>query len=387
MKMNRDVYVLGVGMSRFGGPEQPLNKRIISAAVDALADASLPFSAVNGLYLGTVMAPTTYGVGVVKDLGLTGIPVVRVENASATGAAAFYEAVQAVAGGTYEIAMAIGFDDPSIMGSNFNTVSRSGVPLVKSVIPPMAFFSMWAVRRMADYGTTAETLARIAAKNWNNARFNPYAERQAPNPVTIEQVLASRMLAYPHTARMAAPQGAGSAAAIVASREALERWGLSAEVRVAAAQAHTERYTPGHLFEGATVGPPEMGRRAAFAAYEEASVGPEDLSAIQFHDAYAIEELLYYESIGLCAEGEGDKLVAEGTTELTGRWPVSTDGGFIGRGHPAGPTGLAQIWELTEQLRYRSGPRQVANPRNGLAHIIGAGSVCYTHILQAVDPI
>ena len=126
-----------------------------------------------------------------------------------------------------------------------------------------------------------------------------------------------------------------------------------------------------------------MAQRGAFAAYEESGVGPEDLRVIAIHDAYAIEELLYYEEIGLCGPGEADRLVHDGETELTGRWPTSTDGGFIGRGHPAGPTGLAQIWELAQQLRGRAGARQVERPTNGLAHILGAGSVCYTHILQA----
>jgi acetyl-CoA acetyltransferase len=247
----------------------------------------------------------------------------------------------------------------------------------------MAFFAMWAVRRMADYGTTVETLAKIAVKNWNNARLNPKAERQSDAPVTVEQVLASRMLAYPHTARMAAPAGAGAAAAIVCSKAALSRIGSRPAVKVAAAQAHSERYVDGHLFAGAVVGPPEMAHRGAFAAYEEAGLGPEDLRVLAFHDAYAVEELLYYEEVGLCAAGEGDRLVHDGDTELGGRWPASTDGGFIGRGHPAGPTGLAQIWELTQQLRGRAGRRQVERPINGLAHIIGAGSVCYTHILQA----
>ena len=192
------------------------------------------------------------------------------------------------------------------------------------------------------------------------------------------------MLSYPHTARMAAPQGGGASAAVVASRNAMSRLGISPSVRVTAAQGHSERYVDGHLFVGAIVGPPEMAHRGAFAAYEEAGIGPEDLNVIAFHDAYAIEELLYYEEIGLCAPGDGDRLVHDGLTTLNGRWPTSTDGGFIGRGHPAGPTGLAQIWELTEQLRGRAGARQVKTPVNGMAHIMGAGSVCYTHVLQAV---
>jgi acetyl-CoA acetyltransferase len=386
MTLREDVYVVGVGMSRFGGPPVPLDQRIMTAAREAIDDSGVPYTDVEVLYLGTVLSPPTLGQGIVKDLGLTGLPIVRVENASATGGAAFYEVVQAVGHGRVDIAMALCFDDPtmSALGSGFNTVGgAANVPMMEMAVPPMAFFAMWAVRRMADYGTTVETLAKIAVKNWNNARLNPKAERQSDAPVTIDQVLGSRMLAYPHTARMAAPAGAGAAAAIVCSKAALVRIGRPPAVRVAAAQAHSERYVDGHLFAGAVVGPPEMARRGAFAAYEEAGLGPEDLRILSFHDAYAVEELLYYEEVGLCGPGEGDRLVHDGDTELGGRWPTSTDGGFIGRGHPAGPTGLAQIWELTQQLRGRAGGRQVERPTNGLAHIIGAGSVCYTHILQA----
>ncbi len=384
MSFSNDVFVLGVGMSRFGGPAQQLDERIIAASLEAIEDAGVPYADVESLYLGTSLAASTYGPPVVKDLGLTGLPVTRIENASATGGATFYEAVQAVGSGRLDLAMGIAFDDPSTSAvPDFNDVEGIS-PVLDPFVPPMAFFSMWAVRRMHEAGTTAETLAMIAAKNWNNARLNPNAERQATEEITVERVLGSRMLAYPHTARMAAPQGAGAAAVIVGSRRALERYGLAGRVRVTAAQAHSERYADGHLFTGAIIGPPEMIQRAAFSAYEQAGIEPTDLGVIAFHDAYAIEELLYYESVGLCAPGDGDGLVHDGETQLTGRFPTSTDGGFIGRGHPSGPTGLAQIWELTHQLRGTAGDRQVSNPRNGLAHIVGGGSVCYAHILQSV---
>jgi len=382
MTLNRDVYVVAVGMHRFGGDAAPLGQRAIAAAHAAMADGPVDYKSVEKLYLGTVLSQPMFGVDVVKDLGLTGIPVVRVENASATGAAAFHEAVHAVAGEQVDVAMALGFDDPASVGG-FNSF-RAGVPVIESAITPAAFFAMWGVRRMADHGTTLETLAKIAAKNWNNARLNPFAERQSDRVITAEDVLKSRMLAYPHTARMAAPMGAGAAAVIVASECGLASLGLRPTVKVRAAQAVSERYVDGHLFSGAIVGPPEMARRAAYAAYEESGIGPDELSLVAVHDAYAIEELLYYEEIGLCEPGDGDRMVHDGHTELGGRIPVSTDGGFIGRGHPGGATGLAQIWELTLQLRGTAGARQVRDPAHGLAHIVGAGSVCYTHLLSAV---
>jgi acetyl-CoA acetyltransferase len=377
----RDVFVLGVGMSRFGAPGLSLGDRVFEAGIETLEDGAMEFTDIGSVYLGSVFAPPTFGVRAIKDLGLTGIPIQRIENASATGGAAFHEAVHAVASGRVETALAVAFDDPGM--TRFNEWQPGVFPMTEAVVVPAAFFAFWAVRRMHDRGTTAETLAMIAAKNWNNAALNPKAERQADSTVTVEKVLASRMIAFPHTARMAAPMGAGAAAAIVGSAEALARFGNGRRpVRVAAAQAHSERYVEGHLFAGAIVGPPEMARRASFAAYEEAGIGPDELDVVQVHDAYAIEELLYYEELGLCAEGEGDRLVHDGETALGGRIPVSTDGGFIGRGHPAGPTGLAQIWELTHQVRGTAGPRQVPNAKVGLAHIVGAGSVCFAHILR-----
>ena len=171
--------------------------------------------------------------------------------------------------------------------------------------------------------------------------------------------------------------------AIVASREVTERVADGRpRVRVRASQMQSEHYTDGHVFLGAVVGPPELTRVTARLAYEEAGCEPGDLSLVQVHDAFPIEELMYYELLDLCADGEGDKLVDEGATAIGGRIPFSTDGGLIARGHPGGPTGLAQIWETTQQLRGESGPRQVEGARLGLAHMMGAGSVCVIHILE-----
>ncbi|HNM78632.1 MAG TPA: thiolase family protein, partial [Tepidiformaceae bacterium] len=153
-------------------------------------------------------------------------------------------------------------------------------------------------------------------------------------------------------------------------------------VRVAASQMQSERYQPGHIFLGAIVGPSESTRITANLAYEEAGLGPEDLDLVHVHDAFPIEELMYYELLGICPDGEGDRLVAEGATTIGGRIPFSTDGGLIGRGHPGGPTGLAQIWDVTQQLRGESGVRQVEGAQIGLAHMMGAGSVCVVHILK-----
>lgn len=377
--MNRDVYVIGVGMHRFGKHDVSRRDMSYVAGIAALEDAGISFAEIGSLYMGSIGGTMLEGVTFAKDFGLTGAPVIHVQSASATGSTAFREAVMAVSGGSCEAAMAVGFD------GQLRNMGGSGPrrPTMDTNLLPAAFFAFWAVRRMHDNGTTVETFAKIAAKNWNHARFNPFAERQAEVEITPERVLAAPMVAYPHTAMMACGAGAGGAAAVVATREVAEKLANGRPlVKVIASQMQSERYQPGHIFLGAIVGPSESTRITANLAYEEAGVGPEDLDLVHVHDAFPIEELMYYELLGICKAGEGDKLVAEGATSIGGRIPFSTDGGLIGRGHPGGPTGLAQIWDVTQQLRGESGVRQVEGAQIGLAHMMGAGSVCVVHILK-----
>jgi len=381
--MERDVYVIGVGMHRFGKHDASRRDMAFTAGINALDDAGISFRDVGTLYNGYIGGQMSEGVGYAKDFGLTGLPVIHVENASATGSTAFREAVLSVAGGVTDVAMALGFDGQlrGMGGMRGGALNRP--TSMESTLLPAAFFAFWAVRRMHENGTTVETYAKIAAKNWNHARFNKYAERQAEDVITPERVLASPMVAYPHTAMMACGAGAGAASAIVATREVAMRLANGRPlVRVAASQMQSEHYQPGHIFLGAVVGPSESTRITANLAYKEAGLGPKDLSLVHVHDAFPIEELMYYELLGICGDGEGDGLVAEGATTIGGRIPFSTDGGLIARGHPGGPTGLAQIWDVTQQLRGESGQRQVENARVGLAHMMGAGSVCVVHILQ-----
>ncbi len=379
--MDRDVYVIGVGIHRFGKHDVSRRDMAYVAGIDALEDAGISFKQVGSLYTGYIGGNMLDGVTYAKDLGLTGIPVVHVENASATGSSAFRQAVNDVSGGVCDVSMALGFDGQLRGLSAPPPVAPR--PTMGSNLLPAAFFAFWAVRRMHDNGTTVETFAKIAAKNWNHARFNKYAERQSANEITPETVLAAPMVAYPHTAMMACGAGAGAASAIVATREIAETLSNGRPlVKVAASQMQSEVYQPGHIFLGAIVGPSESTRITANLAYAEAGIEPKDLSLVHVHDAFPIEELMYYELLGICPDGEGDRLVAEGATAIGGRIPFSTDGGLIGRGHPGGPTGLAQIWDITQQLRGESGQRQVENARIGLAHMMGAGSVCVVNILK-----
>jgi acetyl-CoA acetyltransferase len=380
--LDRRAYVIGVGMHRFGKHDVSRRDMAFTAGIAALEDAGISFRDVGALFTGYISGRPSECVGYAKDFGLTGVPVVHVENASATGSSAFRQAALAVSGGQCEVAMALGFDGQL---RNLSLVrAPSGRPAsIEAAILPAGYFALWAVRRMHDCGTTAETFAKIAAKNWNHARFNRYAERQAENEITPEMVLAAPMVAYPHTAMMACGAGAGAACAIVASERVARQLANGRPlVRVVASQMQSEVYQPGHVFLGAVVGPSEATRLTAQAAYAESGIGPEDLDLVHVHDAFPIEELMYYELLGICPDGEGDRLVAEGATSIGGRIPFSTDGGLIGRGHPGGPTGLAQIWDVTQQLRGESGVRQVEGAQIGMAHMMGAGSVCVVHILR-----
>jgi len=377
----KNVAVLGVGMYRFGMWPDVTNADMgRHAGLAALKDAGLSFRDVQAAYVGYIFAPVMSGIRTMKEFGLTGLPVQHVENASATGSAAFREACLAVASGRYDVAMVLGFDKMTAM---IQSSGRNTDPAwLEDSILPAAFFAMWATRRMHERGTKPEHLAAIAAKNWNNGALNPMSQRQPEERVTVEKVLGSRMVAWPLTAMMSCPIGDGAACAIVGRPEIARRLRPGRPVvKVLASELQTERYERGHLFIGPVVGPARMSIDTSRAVYEEAGLGPGDMDLVQVHDAFAIEELEYYELLGLCREGEAEKCIERGDFAPGGRVPVSTDGGLIARGHPGGPTGLAQIWETTLQLRGEAGKRQVEGGKIGLCHMMGGGSVCVMHVL------
>ena len=376
----QDVAVLGVGMYRFGMYPDVSNEDMArTAGLEALADAGLSFQDVGAAYVGHIFAQVMSGVRVMKEFGLTGLPVQRIENASATGSATFREACHAVASGRHDVVMALGFDKMTAIAG----ASGGSPDGMEDAILPAAFFALWATRRMHERGMKAEHLAKIAAKNLNNGALNPMSQRQPKEPITVDKVLGSRMVSWPLTTRMSCPIGDGAACAIVGRADLAKKLRPDRPVvRVLASDLQSEKYAPGHLFQGPVVGPGQMTVDTSKNCYEEAGVGPEDIDLVQVHDAFAIEELEYYELLGMCAPGEAEACIDRGDFELGGRVPFSTDGGLIARGHPGGPTGLAQIWETTLQLRGEAGKRQVADARTGLCHMMGGGSVCCVHILQ-----
>jgi acetyl-CoA acetyltransferase len=384
MKMD-GVAVAGAGMTRFGRyPDRSVADLAREAGLAALHDAGMTLADVDEAFVGYIQPASMIGIKAMKELGLTGLPVTHIENASATGLVAFREAAWAVASGRAEVAMAIGFDKMSEMGRGGGSSRGTGRDQLDSTILPAAYFALWAQRRMHDHGTTPETFAAIAAKNWNHGALCPWSDRQPDHTVTVDEVLASRMISTPLTAMMACPADDGAACIIVASTEYVRfRQPDRRLVRPVASTLRSESYSPGHTFLGPVVGPATMSRETAMLAYEEAALAPEDMDLALCHDAFANEELEYYELLGFCPEGDGDKLVAEGATALGGRIPFNTDGGLIARGHPAGPTGLAMVHEVVQQLRHEAGPRQVEGARTALAHLVGGGSICTVSLFES----
>jgi acetyl-CoA acetyltransferase len=376
--------VAGVGMVRFGAHRDRSGAELArDAGLSALHDAGLTLADVDEAFVGYIQPGSMLGVKAMKELGLTGLPVTHIENASATGLVAFREAAWAVASGRAEVAMALGFDKMNEMAGGGGGSRGTGRDQLDQTILPAAYFALWAQRRMHDHGTTPEHFARIAAKNWNHGALNPLSNRQPDHLVTSEEVLASRMIAEPLTAMMACPPDDGAACAIVATEDWVRRHQPDRKVvRPIASALQSESYSPGHTFLGPVVGPATMTAATAGLAYEDAGLGPDDIDLAFCHDAFANEELEYYELLGFCAEGEGERLLEGGDTALGGRIPFNTDGGLIARGHPGGPTGLAMVHEVVLQLRGQAGPRQVDGARHALAHLVGGGSVCTVAIFE-----
>ncbi len=375
--------VAGIGMIRFGNHAARGGHELArDAGLLALHDAGITLADVDEAFVGYIQPASMLGVKAMKELGLTGLPVTHIENASATGLVAFREAAWAVASGRAEVAMAIGFDKMTDMMKG-GPSRGTGRDQLDQTILPAAYFALWAQRRMHDHGTRPEHFAAIAAKNWNHGALNPLSNRQSDHTVTLDEVLASRMISEPLTAMMACPADDGAACAIVATEEWVRRHQPDRKVvRPIASALQSEAYSPGHTFLGPVVGPASMTAATARLAYEDAGLGPDDIHLALCHDAFANEELEYYELLGFCGEGEGEKLLEAGDTALGGRIPFNTDGGLIARGHPGGPTGLAMVHEIVTQLRGEAGARQVIGAKRGLAHLVGGGSVCTVNIFE-----
>lgn len=373
----REVAVVGVGMAPFGRfPEKSAVDSGIEATLAALDDARVDFRTIEAAYCGVVGQGMTPGTSVFGAIGYTGMPIISIDNASASGSSAFREAYLAVAHGRADTAIATGIGK---MAGPMGALSGPGpreqaLAKAQAMLAPAGMFAMRANRRMHDYGTTIEHYAKVAVKNRLHASMNPYAQYR--KPITVDDVMNARMICDPMTLLHCCPTGDGGAAAIVTTVERARQLGSSPLITVAGSAFRSEAYRSPNQPGG------DLTELTSRAVYADAGIGPGEIDLVQIHDAFSVEEIEYYESLGFAKPGEGERLIDEGATTVGGRIPFSTDGGLLSRGHPLGPTGLAQIWETVLQLRGQAGDRQVAGAKAGLAHMIGAGGVCICHILK-----
>lgn len=372
----RDVYVLGVGMIKFGRyPERDVAELAAEAALLALRDADMTIDDVQLLASGNLFqAHAMVGQRILQQIGQTGIPVINVANACATGSTAFREAYLAVGSGEYDIALAVGSEQmgkAGLLGAGERRESVEGI-LGSGLMP--AVFGQAGVEHMRKYGTKIEHFAKISVKNHKHSVKNPLSQYRVE--VSLEDVLNARMVAYPNTLYMCCPTGDGAAAAVLVSGNVKEKSNRKA-VKVACSVLTSDPWTERDL----TL--PDVNtltRNAARTAYEKAGIGPDDLDLVELHDCFATAELLHYENLGLCPEGEAARAVDEGWFEWGGKLPVNVSGGLLSKGHPLGATGVANIYEIVTHLRGEAGERQVEGAKVGLAHVIGLGSACTIHI-------
>ncbi len=381
--MGERVFVVGVGMTDFvkpsSRPEWDYPDMVREAGTQALDDAGVPYSDVQHVAAGYCFGDTTAGQRAVYELGHTGVPVVNVNNACATGSTALMVARNAVAAGMADCALAIGFEK---MGK-VNFYTDRAYPLDKHLasmatrhgasdaLITAQMFGNAGREHMERYGTKPESFARVAVKNHKHSVHNPRA--QFRKEFSLDEVMASPPLYPPLTLLQSCPTSSGAAAAVVVSERFVRERGLAGRaveiVGQAMATDFRSTFSDGDI---AMVGS-NLTRAVAQRAYEQSGLGPENVDVIELHDCFSTNELITYEGLGLCAAGKGAELIDSGATTYGGRWVVNPSGGLISKGHPIGATGLAQCAELTWQLRGEAGPRQVKGAKVALQHNLGLG--------------
>lgn len=360
------AVVIGAGMHPCGRhPDKTFIDLAYVALTQALGDAGVGWNEVGALYASHTRQGISAGELVGQELGLSGIPIFNVENACASGTTAIHLAAQAIANGAHDIAVVVGFErmERGVIGGIGEPTSyatRMGL----NVMPAM--YALSAQRHMSLYGTTPRQLALVAVKSHRNGALNPYA--QFRNELTVEQVLQSRPVCDPLTLYQCCPTSDGAAAVVLASEKVARRFTSKPLIRVAGTSVQTSRHgVPGS----------EVSVRTAKTAYEAAGIGAEDVALCECHDAFTIGEIMHYEELGFCAEGEGGRFIEDGHTWLDGKLPVNPSGGLEARGHPLGMTGVAQVCEVVWQMRGEAGARQVGNrPTVAVTHTQGYGGVC-----------
>lgn len=376
LKDLRPVYVVGIGLHRYQFLSDTTYIDLgLTAVRAAVADAKIEWPAVESAYVGRALLPMACGRPILRHMGATGIPIVHVENASASGSTAFRHACIEVASGVSDVALALGVDKPMPIARSEGLTGIGN--LADDAIAPFTHFALLADQYAGQYGARLEDIALVAVKNHRNGSKNPFAQHQKER--TLEEVLGGKKISGTFTSLQCTPIGEGAAAVIVASEDGIRRLGLDAgrAVRVAASVGRSQKVST-----DATRYDAVLTRETARAAFRESGIAPDKLDVVELHDAFTVEEIEYVEAMGICGDGEAIAHLKEGAFDIGGRCAVSPSGGLIAMGHPIGPTGLGQIVEIARQLRGEAGPRQQPRARTGLAHMVGVGAVCYVHILE-----
>ncbi|HWE47325.1 MAG TPA: lipid-transfer protein [Caulobacteraceae bacterium] len=388
------AVVSGVGMAHFAKPSQsvPYPQMAAYAVREALADAGLEYGAVQQAYVGYVYGDSTAGQRALYEVGLSGIPIVNVNNNCATGSTALYLARQAIESGTADCVLALGFEQmpPGALSAAFsawaNPMERHLETMdaiqTRDENRPLAaeFFGGAAREYQSRFGAKTETFAKVAVKARRHAANNPRALFKTP--VSVDEVLASPAIFEPLTRLQCCPPTCGAAAAVLCSPEFARRRGAGNEV-VIAGQAMTTDVAG--TFESRSmiqlVGS-DLSRRAVRQASELAGLGVDDAQVVELHDCFTSNELISYEALGLAREGEAEQLVEDGDNTYGGRFVVNPSGGLLSKGHPLGATGLAQCAELVWQLRGEAEARQVDGAKVALQHNLGLGGACVVTFYQ-----
>ena len=385
--MGRKVNVIGVGMVKFAKPgaSDDYNVMAANAARTALKDAGVDYQSIEQAYAGYVFGDSTCGQRAVYEVGLTGIPVFNVNNNCSTGSTALMLAKQAIEGGVAECVIAVGFEQMEKGALSAKWTDRTN-PLDKHAgvmndlqgftqAPPAAQMFGGAGREYRwKHGTKRETFAKISEKARKHAAKNPYALFR--EELSVDEILASPEVFDPLTRFQCCPPTCGAAAAVLASDDFVKKHGIQNPVSIVA-QAMTTDYASSFEEQSMIkmVGY-DMAKNGAKKVYEQAGIGPEDVDVVELHDCFTANELLTYEALGLCPEGEAEKFIWDGDNTFGGKFVTNPSGGLLSKGHPLGATGLAQCTELVWQLRGQAEQRQVEGAKVALQHNLGLGGAC-----------
>jgi len=394
--MTNKTVVAGVGMIKFAKPgaSDTYDNMGAEASVKALTDAGLDFSNVQQAYAGYVYGDSTCGQKAIYKVGMTGIPVINVNNNCSTGSTALYLARQAIEHGVADCVLALGFEQmkPGALGSAFedrpnpfedfdaecDNLFESKAPLA------LRYFGGAGKSHMDKYGTTMEDFAKIRAKASRHAVNNPLALFR--KELSAEDVLQSPvMIPEVMTRLMACPPTCGAAAAILVSERFAKEKGISTGVQIIAQSMTTDYSSTFEAHDMMQLVGYDMTTQAAKDVYEQTGISPDDIDVVELHDCFAQNELITYEGLGLCAEGSAQKFIADGDNTYGGKVVTNPSGGLLSKGHPLGATGLAQCYELTRQLRGTAEATQVDGAKTALQHNLGLGGACIVTLYQAVN--